>query len=312
MYSIVTITFNPCIDKSFTTETIIPDRKLVCSQPRIDPGGGGINVARAIRKLGGSALAVYPASGPHGQLLTEMLTGEQVPVSPIQMRGDTRENINVTELSTNRQFRFVVQGPALDETAWTKCLAELQAVGQGGYIVLSGSLPETWPADIFLRVKKIAAEKKAHLIVDTSGKALLTALQGGVYMIKPSLRELDSLARIMGWPTGSPLGTASHIVADGLAEIVVISAGPEGAKLVTTDMVREFRAPEVQRQSTVGAGDSMVAGIVLSLSRGMSLVEAVKYGVACGTAAVMNPGTALCRNEDVSMLYPKVESLQPA
>jgi 6-phosphofructokinase 2 len=309
MSQVITITFNPCIDKSLSTESIVPDRKLSCSQPRIDPGGGGINVARALKKLGGDVLAVYPAGGPHGQLLTQLLRDEGVPISTVYIAGQTRENINVTESSTNRQFRFVVRGPVLDEADWSRCLAGLDQVNVGGYIVVSGSLPEPWPREIFLRIKAIAASRQARLLVDTSGKALLAAVQGGADWIKPSLRELDALALAMGLPVGSPVPTAQYILDQGHVNGVVISAGADGAILVTKDEVAQFRAPEVIKASTVGAGDSLVAGFVLSLSRGMVPADAVRYGVACGTAAVMNPGTALCRKEDVDRLYHRVECL---
>src|SRR6185437_10935380 len=167
MVQIVTLTFNPCIDKSFATETIVPDRKLACTSPRVDPGGGGINVARAIGKLGGAALAIYPAGGPQGQLLTDLLREEQVPVRPVRIAGDTRENINVTESSCGRQYRFVVKGPALTEKVWKECLEGLDEVLKGGYIVVSGSLPEPWPEDIFVKIRKMADDSRAHLIVDT-------------------------------------------------------------------------------------------------------------------------------------------------
>lgn len=303
MFPIITITFNPCIDKSFSTEKITPDRKLPCSQLRIDPGGGGINVARAVRKLGGEALAVFPAGGPHGQLLTQLLNDERVPVSPIWVDKDTRENINVTESSTNRQFRFVVQGPVLDEAAWSRCLAGLDQLENGGYVVVSGSLPEPWPQDIFSRIKKVTADRQAHVVVDTSGGALMTAVQCGVELIKPSLRELDALARAMGLQPGGPVETARQLVSRGLAEGVVISAGPDGAILVAESGVTEIPALQVPKASTVGAGDSMVGGIVLQLARGKPLADAVRYGVACGTAAVMNPGTSLCRQDDADELY---------
>src|SRR5579859_379092 len=149
MSGIMTVTFNPCIDKSFDTEALSPDRKLRCSVPKLEPGGGGINVARAVHRLGGKATAVYPSGGYHGSILTEMLRMEGVDIFPVPMLADIRENLNVRETGTNRQYRFIEPGPVLTEHTWTKCIQALQALDKGGILVVSGSLPQEAPADLW-------------------------------------------------------------------------------------------------------------------------------------------------------------------
>jgi len=300
---IITFTFNPCIDKSFDTDTIAPDKKLRCTVPRLEPGGGGINVARVITRLGEKVLAVYPAGGYHGTLLTEILATEGVDTYPVPTLNDIRENINVRETSTGHQYRFIEPGASLTDYTWHRCLDVLTMVDKGGIVVISGSLPKDAPADLWRHIKHSTAKKSVRLVVDAHGEALRNALIAGVFLIKPSEDELTAVAADLGLPTTTPNETAQAIVNKGWAEVVVISKGAEGATLITRDIQKQIPAPQVPKQSTVGAGDSLVAGIVTALVRGMDIEEAVRFGVACGAATVMRPGTELCHRKDAETLY---------
>ncbi len=303
MPSIITITFNPAIDKSTSVAALIPEKKLKCTEPVYEPGGGGINVARAIKKLGGEATAVYLAGGYTGKAFTDLLTKELVQSIVIETAGNTRENLIVAEMSSNQQYRFGMPGPHIREQEWKECLNVIEKINAVEYIVASGSLPKGVPTDIFARIAVIARKKNARLIVDTSGEALKQAVTEGVYLIKPNLGELSSLAGKEELNIELVDDVARTIIEKGKCEVVVVSMGPAGAMLVTKEMAQQIIPPAVIRKSTVGAGDSMVAGMLLSLSRNKSLIETVQYGVACGTAATMNPGTELCRLEDAEHLY---------
>lgn len=303
MPSIITITPNPCVDKSTIIAGLQPDKKLRCSKPKFEPGGGGINVSRAIHKLKGFSTALYPAGGHIGIFLNKLLQAENIESIVIDTKDNTRENFMVVDELTNNQYRFCMPGPLLYENEWQNCLTTIESLKNVEYIVASGSLPPGVPADFFGRIAIIAKNKKAKLILDTSGEPLKYALAKGVYLWKPNLGELSSFSGSGELTTETALVSAKKIIADGMAEIIVISLGAAGAMLVTKDITERFATPVVPRKSTVGAGDSMVAGIVLSLSRGKTLSETVRYGIACGTAATMNPGTELCKLVDVEELY---------
>ena len=303
MQKIITITFNPAIDNNSSVQALIPEHKLKCTTPVYEPGGGGINVARAIKKLGGEAMAVYLAGGCTGNTLEELLERESVPSILIKTTDSTRENLNISELVSNQQYRFIMPGPFIQENEWHECLQTIENMQGAEYIVASGSLPAGVPADIYARIAFIARKKNARLIVDTSGEALKQAVHEGVYLIKPSLKELGSLVGKEELNMELVDDVARIIIEKGNCEVVVVSMGPAGAMLVTGDMELQIVPPVVKRKSTVGAGDSMVAGMVLSLFRGKNLIETVQYGVACGTASTMNPGTELCRREDADQLY---------
>ena len=301
--SLVTVTFNPAVDKSTAVASMIPEKKLLCSNPVLEPGGGGINVARAIKKLGGEALAIYPAGGYNGQLLQRLLEKEGVASMPIPVKHDTRENLVVLDSGANLQYRFGMPGPEMEPNEWQQCLRAIEQVNNPGYIVASGSLTTGVPKDIFAQMAVIAKRKNARLVVDTSGEALKAALQEGIYMIKPNMGELAVLAGREELDFEALPLVAKELIGQGRCQVIVVSMGPGGAMLITKDITQYIAAPPVRRKSTIGAGDSMVGGIVLSLSKGKGLIESVKYGVACGSAATINPGTALCRLEEVEKLY---------
>jgi 6-phosphofructokinase 2 len=307
---IVTITLNPCIDKSTSVAALIPEKKLRCAAPKFEPGGGGINVARAIKKLGGNATPIYFAGGYSGKFLQTLLSNEEVKSLVIETKSHTRENLIVVDESSNAQYRFGMPGSEITEPEWKACLHQLEQMKDAKYIVASGSLSPGIPTDIFKKIAGIAKKIDAKLIVDTSGEALQEAVKEGVYLIKPNLNELASLTGKKHLSKEDVIKEARTIILSGGCEVMVVSLGGDGALLVTRDEAVQFIPPSVERRSTVGAGDSMVAGIVFSLQRNKSIKEAVQYGVASGTAATMNAGTELCRLTDVQKLTPQVDSVQ--
>jgi 6-phosphofructokinase 2 len=311
MSNILTVTFNPCIDKSTTVASLAPEKKLKCSTPTFEPGGGGINVARAIKKLGGNATAIYPAGGYSGQFLQSLLQKEEIDSLVIKTEKHTRENLIVLDISANQQYRFGMPGQQLSKFELEKCL-QLIEENTSEFIVASGSLPPGVPTDIFATISKIAKLKNKKLIVDSSGEALEKALDEGVYMIKPNVAELSKLAGEEELTITGIENVAHEIIKRKCCEVIVVSMGPSGAMMVTNSEVYTAMPPLVKRRSTVGAGDSMVAGIVYSLSENKSLKEALYFGVACGTAATMNAGTQLCNLTDVQVLYRDITALQMA
>ncbi|MEJ5962879.1 1-phosphofructokinase family hexose kinase [Pedobacter immunditicola] len=308
MATIITITFNPAIDKSTTVPQLIPEKKLHCTSPVYEPGGGGINVARAIKRLGGNATAIYLEGGYSGKVFTELLRKEKIDIIPIRTLGVTRENLVVKELSTNKQFRFGMPGDNVSDKEWKNCVKALSQIPDINYIVVSGSLPTGIPADIFVRMASVAHSKNARLIVDTSGVALHHAVEAGTYLIKPNLRELALLVGKDSLTIDEVERASKEIINKHQCEVVITSLGAAGAMLTTKESSFRIIPPEISIQSTVGAGDSMLAGIVFSLSNNKSLIESAQYGVACGTAATMNQGTELCHLDDVNKLYPIISN----
>jgi 6-phosphofructokinase 2 len=301
---IITLTLNPALDKSTTLERLQPEKKLRCSTPVYEPGGGGINISRAIKILGGNSLAIYAAGGSGGEKIHELLTNEGIEQKWIKTKNSTRVNFMVYEKSTNHQYRFGMPGKELYPDEQEQIMEALQDIpSDAEFIAGSGSLPPGVPADFYGRIAKKAKERKIKCLIDTSGEALVKAAEMGLCIMKPNLGELSKLVgkeEISGMEQEE---IARRIIHEGKAEILIVSMGARGAMLVNKDQIRYVIPPTVKQKSTVGAGDSMVAGILLSLSRGEKLHEAVKWGVAAGTAATMTSGTELCRREDAEKIY---------
>ena len=309
MSVIVTVTFSPCIDKSTSIQKLVPDKKLQCTAPKLEPGGGGINVARALTKLGGHATAIFPSGGYTGKHFNHLIAEENINAIIIEVQSETRENIIVFDEANNAQYRFGMPGNTITDAEWMQCLTALEHISDVSFIVASGSLPPGVPLDIFAQLGKIAKRKQAKFIVDTSGAALKEALNEGVYLLKPNLGELSFLVGKAHLQQSEIEAAAKEIIAAGNCEVLVISMGAEGALLVTNSIIKMIQSPTVTKQSTVGAGDSMVAGIVYYLSKGKPIEEAAMYGVACGTAATLNTGTELCNVKDVEEIFSKIISM---
>jgi 6-phosphofructokinase 2 len=307
MKRVVTVTMNPAVDASSTTDRVAADRKLRCGPLEREPGGGGINVARAMGKLGGEALALYAAGGPMGELLAELLDHEPLRHQRIRIAGSTRENVTIRESGSDRQYRFVMPGPELDQAEWEPLLEEIARLDPApDFVVGSGSLPDGVPDDFFARLAETSRSRGARFVLDTSGGALREGLSEGVFLVKPNLRELGQVAGRDVAEDPDQERAARAIIDEGRAQVVVVSLGGAGVLLATSSGSERIAAPTVPIRNNIGAGDSTVAGIVLGLARGLDLHDAVRFGVAAGAAAVMTPGSELCRRDDTERLYDRI------
>jgi 6-phosphofructokinase 2 len=239
-----------------------------------------------------------------GELLIELLRREEIETWPIFAERATRESYTVREESSGNQYRFNFPGPELTERHWQDGLEMLgRSVGEGDFVVASGSLPPGVPEDFYARVAETVRARGGRCVVDTSGPALSRAAEAGVYLLKPNMHELAQLAGEEIQDEQMQERTACRIINEGKGSVVVVSLGSAGVLMVTKEKSSRFRAPSVPIRGRVGAGDSTVAGIVLGLHRGYSVKEAVQLGIAAGAAAVMTPGSELCRREDTERLF---------
>jgi 6-phosphofructokinase 2 len=300
---IVTLTMNPALDITTSVGVVRPTDKLRCSATRYDPGGGGINVARIAQVLGGSVLAVFPAGGSHGGLVTSLLRDAEVPFAQIPIAAQTRESFTVNETSTGQQYRFVLPGPQLTIPEQEQCLDQLRLAAESAeFVVASGSLPPGVPADFYQRVADICRRLGVKLILDSSGGGL-QHISTGVFLLKASVRELRECVGRRLSTESEQLAAAHELIDSGRAQAVVVSLGSYGALLATHRTSQRFSAVPMAGGSGVGAGDAMVAAITVGLSRGWPLTKSVGLGIAAGAAMLMTPGTAACERADVERLF---------
>ena len=301
-FDIVTLTVSPALDKSAHFSGLVPEQKIRCETPMFDAGGGGINVSKAISKLGGTSLAVLTSGGATGEMLKELLKRDSIFFEAIETESWTRENFVAVDDHTNSQYRFVFPAPAVTLSEKEKISSIIQGLNCD-FLVISGGLSEGLAVDFYKQIAETAKKYNAKLIVDTAGEALAKVLETGVYLIKPNVGELAKLIGVERLEMEEVNEAAKQIIVKGGAEIVVVSLGPQGAVLVTKDSYDFVPAPNVAKKSTVGAGDSMVGGMVWALSQNKSLKDVIRWGVACGSAATMNEGTQLFKLEDAKRLF---------
>lgn len=303
MKPIATLTLNPAIDGASEADEVRPIHKVRTRNERYDPGGGGINVSRVIRELGGETLAIYCAGGVTGPVFDALLEADGVPRQRVSIEGHTRISQTIFEASSGKEYRFVPEGPLLSADECVRVRDALASL-EGDWLVASGSLPRGAADDFYVDVARIAGERGARIVLDTSGEPLKAAIDaGGLAMVKPSLGEFETLVGRKLPTHGDQEQAAMQIISSGKIEALVVTLGHEGALLVDADGAFRMPVLPVTAKSAVGAGDSFVAAMTLALARGRSRREAFVHGVAAGTAAVMTPGTELCRREDVDSMF---------
>lgn len=308
MSDILTITINPAVDIFVNTTRVEPTSKMRCSAPKRDPGGGGINVARVAFRLGADVTAIFPTGGALGNLLHRLLDREGVASLVTPSHSETRENFTAYEEDTGAQFRFVLPGSPLHRVEWEAVLDKLATFkAKPKFVVASGSIPPGVPADFFAQVVRLAKKLGARAVVDSSGPALKAALGEGVYLVKPNLNELSDFTGQSLETDEARIGACRGLIERGRAEIVALTLGEDGALLVAKDRAWRAKPMAIEVVSAVGAGDSFLGGIVATLAAGKSLEEAFRVAVAAASAAVMSPGTELCRAADVARLLPQVK-----
>jgi 6-phosphofructokinase 2 len=304
---IITITVNPTVDKGFHVKRIVKNEKLRAEHLRRDPGGGGINVSRVIKRLGGDTAACALAGGTTGELLAKLLHREKIPFHLTEIKDETRISFTVIEDSTGHQLRFLMPGPKVKQDEWKRFIRDIVSIKPAPHLcVLSGSLPPGVPDDFYFRLIRMFKKRSIRCLLDASGKSLRAGMKAGPYIVKPNLRELGQLAEKKVNSRELILKTARRMLRYG-CEIIIISLGDKGAMLVTKEKSLYAFAPKVKPISVVGAGDSMVGAVALKITQGGSLSEVLRFGVAAGTAAVLSVGTELCKRKEFKKILPKVK-----
>jgi 6-phosphofructokinase 2 len=309
MRKIHTITLKPAVDYSTSTDHVTAGPKLYCRQPRIDPGGGGVNVARTIVKLGGRVRAFVVVGGAMGNRLLKLLDAENVPVEACRIDGETGYSLAVTDEETEEQFRFTLPGAVVSERDAQRIVDQISGTLAGEeYVVLSGGIPDgladTYPQD----VQATVARRNGRLVVDTSKAPLLRLIKAPVAPLDVLRLDRGEMEKVVGHRIRSiseNLTCSEQLVRRGVAKIVVTGHGAEGSAMVAGHQRFFCHAPKVTVRSKIGAGDALVGALALSLSRGDGPEQALKWGVAAAAATVSTEGTTFCDLSETKALLPQ-------
>ncbi|THV20267.1 1-phosphofructokinase family hexose kinase [Peteryoungia ipomoeae] len=303
MEKILCIALNPAIDISSVADVVRHTHKTRTHDQQQFPGGGGINVARVLCELGatGDCELMFLSGGATGDLLQAMLRAFPVVQRPFPIHDPVRVAFAVREETSQLEYRFVPEGPLVTDVE-LQPLLEAVAETDAAYVVASGSLPRGVPDDTYVKIAKMAHQRRARFVLDTSGPALTACLSHAqAFLVKPSLGEFESfVGRKLQHDEVGPV--AQEFVRKGCAQHIAVTLGSDGAVLASGDHVLRVPAIDVPVKSATGAGDSFVAGMVWSLAQGSTVAEAFRLGQAAGAATVMTAGTELCHRKDVLAL----------
>ncbi|WP_100614397.1 1-phosphofructokinase family hexose kinase [Confluentibacter citreus] len=298
--NIITLTINPALDKSAKVDGLVPDQKLQCHSIGYQPGGGGINVSRVLNRLNEQTRCIFTSGGDTGKNLNELLLKEGINPETMSVKAWTRENLSIVDTKTNFQYRFGMPSHGLQDVELVELKSVLdKCLSNGDMLVLSGSLPPNVATDYYATLIQYVSNKNIRIVIDTSGPALAEALKEKVFLVKPNQKELAQWAGKEFLSSMEQEAFALDRVKSGNATYVVVSLGARGAFMASKDGIVYQSTPSVSVKSTIGAGDSMVAGLIYGIKNDFLVKDILKWGVVCGVATTMNEGTNLASKSHI-------------
>lgn len=305
---IYTVTLNPAVDRELTVAAFTYNTVLRASEWQVDYGGKGFNVSRMLCALGASSVALAFAGGKAGEFLAEGLAELGIETAFIEVAGETRTNVSIVNAAHDRYLKVNEPGPTITPDAHAALLEAVERLARpGDWWVLAGSLPPGVPADTYGHIIRRVRTAGGRTLLDSSGEALRAAVTAAPDIVKPNEVELGQLTDMPVMTQEQIVTAARQALALGPTQIVV-SLGKQGALAVEGEAVHRVPAPRIEEKNPIGAGDSLVAGLVWALDQGRSLVEALRWGVACGAATAARPGTSLGRRAEVEQLQKQIEN----
>ena len=303
---IYTLTLNPAVDRELTVPAMEFDSVLRAIEARVDFGGKGFNVSRLLRGMEAPSTAVGFLGGRAGELLQDGLQSLGIGTDFVWVPGETRTNVSIVTQAHDHYIKVNEKGPLVDEAKQQELLQKIDSLAKpGDWWVLAGSLPPGVANDFYARIVKVLHKHEAHAILDTSGESLKMGCTEKTYLVKPNAEEAHAL-------TGLPMETASEIAAAAAeirrmgAQNVVVSMGKAGALLHTAEGTWLTHTPKIKEKNPIGAGDSMVGGLVWALTQEIALKEALGWGVASGAATASLPGTEVGSRSLIEELFAQV------
>ena len=311
---IYTVTLNPAVDRELTVPAMEFDSVLRASEARVDFGGKGFNVSRLLKVLGADNTAVGFLGGRAGELLQDGLQSLGIGTDFVWVKGETRTNVSIVTQAHDHYLKVNEKGPVVDEEKQRELLEKIASLAKpDDWWVLAGSLPPGIGGDFYARIVSVLNQHEARAILDTSGDSLNPGCMEKPYLVKPNAEEAQAL-------TGMPVDTSSEIAAAASeisrlgAQNVVVSMGKAGALLHTSEGTWLTHTPVIREKNPIGAGDSMVGGLVWALTQNIPLKEALGWGVASGAATASLPGTEVGSRPLIEKLFAQVryEKLETA
>lgn len=303
---IITVTLNPAVDRVIVLRELRVGDSNRVTDGQIDPGGKGVNVSRVLREMGAESLATGFVAGSLGKFIEESLKQQGIRTAFIRSSGQTRQNLAIVETCCARHTLLNEAGPVTSPRFFERLQDQLrQQIRRGDWVVLAGSVPPHLPATVYADLIRLTHLVGGKACLDTDGTPLLEGIRARPDLVKPNREELSRLVGRRLLTEDSVLQAAQQLHRQCIG-MVVVSLGQQGSIAVDAEGVWRVVPPAVETVSAIGAGDSLVAGLVLALSRGESLADGLRLGTAAGAATALQPGTRLARAADIQRLLPEV------
>lgn len=307
--SITTLCLNPALDVTYHVKRLIPEQKSRSSAARHDPGGNGINVGRALKRMNIASHTFCVVAGGVGEIFKRLLAPQLDDVFFEEVSGETRINSTIVETDTNEQYQITDSGTPIPAAQLDNVINDFVKMTNSGFGIITGSCQPEVPLDLYARLVERIHDKGGLAVIDSHDEILRLAIESRPFLIKPNQYELETLLNVKLNSIEAVAETARTIQRQGVANVCV-SMGAAGALLVSPDNSFYAKALDVAVNTTVGAGDSMVAGLVAGFQRHNSAEQALRYGIACGAGTVMHPGTELFSGHELAAFREQVDIQQ--
>jgi 6-phosphofructokinase 2 len=302
---IYTITLNPALDRTLWIQKVRDDVSNRILEEKSFAGGKSVDVSKVLKNLGVDNIALGFVGGFAGRELEGRLLNEGIETDFVRVSGETRTNIIIHETGTGKQLAFNARGPEIKPDELMQFIEQLEKLPCGDVVAIGGSIPLGVSPEIYRKIISLVKKCQAKVVLDVDGEALRQGIKAHPNVIKPNIHELSELAgrELKGL---DDVVTAARSINQQGVEIVLVSMGAKGILLVSDDQQYLAVPPNVNVESTIGAGDSSVAGFVFGLVQGKDLKQCLIYAVAAGTATTLRQGTALCQKDDFERIVPLV------
>lgn len=308
---ILTLTVNPAIDRIVTVDRLVFEDRAYIEQTTEAAGGRGINAARVLTSFGAPVTAIT-MSGPRegGRRFEEALAQDSFAKEVVKIRPPIRNNLTISDRK-GLSVKLNERGPKLAQSDQNKVLSAVEKLlPEASWLMLCGSLPPGVEAHFYTKLIHLASKHNVRSFLDTDGDALLHGMEGGPDLVKPNQSEAE---RLLNTPliTRSQFISAVKSIKSMGPKSVVLSLGSRGMVALSHEgEVLEAIPPSIEAVCPIGAGDASAAAIVWSLQRGDSFTDAVRWGVAAGTASSALPGINLANLEQTEAIYAQVTVLK--
>jgi len=302
---IYTITLNPALDRTLWIQKVRDDVSNRILEEKSFAGGKSVDVSKVLKNLGVDNIALGFVGGFAGRELEGRLLNEGIETDFVRVSGETRTNIIIHETGTGKQLAFNASGPEIKPDELMQFIEQLEKLPCGEVVAIGGSIPLGVSPEIYRKIINLVKKCQAKVVLDVDGEALRQGIKALPNVIKPNIHELSELAGRELKGLDDVVSAARSINQQGV-EIVLVSMGAKGILLVSDGEQYLAVPPNVNVESTIGAGDSSVAGFIFGLVQGKDLKQCLIYAVAAGTATTLRQGTALCQKDDFERIVPQV------